>query len=174
VNHYSQWLSAKTMPSFALASWGEKLRNGKLERMPQWAGFYELNSQIVQKHLARMQTTRRNSQWASKVCWDLLPTPNNFEFWAKLLKMSPFLGDTLLGRSEGTKGRTQSQWKKFNYGAITWTVFSSGSKFFWPPLLNRKKTISTLFLATLRQLLASHQGFFVPRDHLITKGPWFI
>ena len=112
MNHYSQWLSAKTMPSFALASWGEKLRNGKLERMPQWAGFYELNSQIVQKHLARMQTTRRNSQWASKVCWDLLPTPNNFEFWAKLLKMSPFLGDTLLGRSEGTKGRTQSQWKK--------------------------------------------------------------
>ena len=126
---------------------------------------------MVQKHLARMQTTKRNSQWASKVCWNLLPTPNNFEFWTKWLKMSPFLGETLLGRSEGTKGRTQSLWKKFNYGEITWDCFSSGSKVFWPPLLNRKKTISIFFLATLRQLFASHQGFFVPFDHLVTKGP---
>ena len=145
-----------------------EIRNGKLDRMPQCAGFLKLNSQMIQKHLARMQTTKRNSQWASKVCWNLLPTPNNFEFWTKWLKMSPFLG---AGEEWGDEGTNPKPIKKFNYGAITWDCFSSGSKVFWPPLLNRKKTISIFFLATLRQLFASHQGVFVPCDHLVTKGP---
>lgn len=34
-----------------------------------------------------------------------------------------------------------------------------------------RKILAFFFLAPLRQLLASHQGFFVPRDHLVTKSP---
>ena len=51
------------------------------------------------------------------------------------------------------------------------TVFPAVQRSFDLHQLNRKKTISIFFLATLRQLFVSHQGVFVPCDHLVTKGP---
>ena len=103
----------------------------------------------------------------------LEPPPHPKQLWMlnKMVENESFFGWNFAGEEWGDEGTNPKPIKKFNYGAITWDCFSSGSKVFWPPLLNRKKTISIFFLATLRQLFASHQGVFVPCHHLVTKGP---
>ena len=103
----------------------------------------------------------------------LEPPPHPKQLWIlnKMVENESFFEWNFAGEEWGDEGTNPKPIKKFNYGAITWDCFSSGSKVFWPPLLNRKKTISIFFLATLRQLFASHQGVFVPCHHLVTKGP---
>ena len=140
--------------------------------MPQCAGFLKLNSQMIQKLNTLLGCKlRKGTPNERQKCVGTSSPPQttlNFEQngWKWVLFGVYICWGGVRGRRDDPKPI-----KKFNYGAITWDCFSSGSKVFWPPLLNRKKTISIFFLATLRQLFASHQGVFVPCDHLVTKGP---
>ena len=77
----------------------------------------------------------------------LEPPSHPKQLWIlnKMVENESFFGWNFAGEEWGDEGTNPKPIKKFNYCAITWDCFSSGSKVFWPPLLNRKKTISIFF-----------------------------
>lgn len=96
-----------------------------------------------------MQTTKRNPQWVSKVSWNLPlpPPPQPKQYWIlrKMVENESFFGWNFAGEEWGNEATNLKPMKKIYNLQLLGTVFSSGSKFFWPPLLNRKKNISIFF-----------------------------
>ena len=134
-NHNSQRLSGKTMPSFALASWGEREGMGSsVDRMPQWAGFLDCLTVKWFKNNLLGWKRRKGTPNGRQKCVGISPLPPpsppppqttlNFEQngWKWLLYRVKLSWGGVRGRRDEPKADE----KNWIMGRLLGTVFSSG------------------------------------------------